>query len=213
MNWAISMADVAFKRWFVINLLVCLIIYFSIIHWLQINSCRSGMVVFDPIHALLPVYDFSLIIFFLTYTPTLLFILYIVQYPLLLHRAFTAFTAVFAVRALCIHLLPLCPPAGMIVLNDPILNDLADEQHILNDLFFSGHIADISIFYFIAIDKSIKRILLVCGVIVAFLLVWQRVHYTFDVLAAPAFSYICYYVVVEKDIIWSSIKLLKTGNN
>ena len=206
MNWADALEDVVFKRRFVINFLLCLIIYFTIIHWLQLNSSQSGMVVFDPIHALLPVRDFSLLIFILTYSATLSFIVYVVQYPTMLHRAFTAFTAVFVVRALCIHFLPLCPPAGMIVLNDPILNNLADEQHILNDLFFSGHIADLSIFYFIAMDKRLKRFIFCCGVVVAFLLVWQRVHYTFDVLAAPAFSYLSYWLFVEKDIIWASIK-------
>ena len=113
-----------------------------------------------------------------------------------------SFAAVFVVRALCIHLVPLSPSPGIIELVDPVTDTLGHEGRIVNDLFFSGHVADLVTFYLICRSPVLKRYLLLCMVAVATMLVWQRVHYTIDVLAAPAFSYVCYWVFVEKDFIW-----------
>jgi hypothetical protein len=175
-----------------------------LVYWLQLNSSRPGRVIFDPVHALLPVLDFSPVIFFFTYLGVVVFLLHVIRYPEVLHRGFTAFAAVFVVRAMCIYAFPLSPPAGMIVLHDPLLDNAFKENNILNDLFFSGHIADMSLFYFLSRAINVKRVLFLCGIVVAICIVWQRVHYSFDVLAAPAFSYACYWLFVEKDIIWNS---------
>ena len=114
------------------------------------------------------------------------------------------FVAVFVVRAICIHLVPLSPSPGIIPLYDPVTDALGHEGRIMNDLFFSGHISDLTTFYLLSRNATVKRYILFCMAIVATLLVWQRVHYTIDVLMAPAFSYIGYWMLVEKDFIWKS---------
>jgi hypothetical protein len=201
-NWREALDDQNFRRYFPPNLVVCAIVFYIVVYWLNLNSGRPGMIINDPVYNLLSPRDFSWAIFFFTYTATIFTILYTIQYPFLLHRALLSFVAVFLIRALCIHLVPLSPSPGIIPLVDPVTDSLAHEGRIMNDLFFSGHISDLTIFYLICRNPYLKRYLLLCAVIVATLLVWQRVHYTIDVLVAPAFSYITFWVFVEKDFIW-----------
>jgi len=202
-NWEEASKDETFKVYFALNFFISLSLYFATIHWIKLNSTRTGNVLDDPLYHLLAPRDFSLPIFILTYTPVAIFLAYIAQYPLLLQRAFNSFVAVFMIRAVFIHFVPLSPASGIIVLHDPITAALADENHVLNDLFFSGHIGDLTTLYFVSRNTTLRRFIFVCTCIVGFLLVWQRVHYTIDVIAAPLFSYICYWLLVEKDIIWA----------
>ncbi len=204
-NWQECTKDEAFRKYFTLNFFISIALYFAIIQWVKINSTRQGIVLDDPIYHLLAPRDFSLLIFILTYSPVVVFLIWVVQYPLLLHRAFNSFVAVFMIRAVCIHFVPLSPAPGIIVLGDPITGALADESHVLNDLFFSGHIGDLTTLFFLCGNKSIRRYIFACAAFVGLFLVWQRVHYSVDVLAAPFFSYISYQVFVQKDIIWGSI--------
>jgi len=88
----------------------------------------------------------------------------------------------------------------MIFLNDPVLNWIVNNNEITNDLFFSGHVADISIFVLCCRTKWLKYFLLVSTVVIAVMLVWQHVHYTADVLAAPFFAYASYVVFAKKGL-------------
>ena len=202
-NWKEASKDEAFKFYFALNFVISFGLYFATIHWVKTNSTRTGTVLDDPLYHLLAPRDFSLPIFILTYSPVVIFLVYIVQYPLLLHRAFNSFVAVFMIRAVFIHFVPLSPASGIIVLNDPITNALADESHVLNDLFFSGHIGDLTTLFLLSRNKTLRRLIFTCACTVAFLLVWQRVHYTIDVIAAPLFAYISYQLFVVRDIIWA----------
>jgi hypothetical protein len=204
-NWREELKDETFIRYFLLNFLISLALYFATIQWVKMNSLRPGSVLDDPLYHLLAPRDFSLIIFILTYSPVLVFLFWVAQYPLLLHRAFNSFVAVFMIRAVCIHFVPLSPASGIIVLNDPITSAMADESHVLNDLFFSGHVGDLATLFFLCSNKVIRRYIFACVIGVGLLLVWQRVHYSVDILAAPFFSYLSYRVFVQKDIIWGSI--------
>jgi hypothetical protein len=201
-NWHEALSDENFRRYFPPNFIVCVIVYYMVIYFLNQNSGRPGIIINDPVYNYLTPHDFSAGIFFFTYSATLLIIIYIVQFPFLLQRALMAFVAVFLVRALCIHLVPLSPSPGIIPLVDPVTDTLGHEGRIMNDLFFSGHVSDIATFYLLCRPPKLKRYLMLCMVMVALLLVWQRVHYTIDVLMAPAFSYVCFWFFVEKDFIW-----------
>jgi len=201
-NWRDALKEDSFRRYFLLNFLISLALYFATIHWVRLNSSRPGMVLDDPLYYFLSPRDFSPLIFFLTYSPVVIFLVYIAQYPLLLHRAFNSFVAVFMIRAICIHFIPLSPAPGIIVLNDPVTGALADESHVLNDLFFSGHVGDLMTLFFICGSIYLRRYILLCAVLVGFLLVWQRVHYSVDIIAAPFFSYLCFWVFVKKDFVW-----------
>jgi hypothetical protein len=213
-NWRKALNDEGFRRYFPLNLLVCFVVYYAIMFWLNFNSGRAGLIINDPVYGYLVPHDFSAAIFFFTYTATILTILYTIQYPYLLQRGLGAFVAVFLVRAICIHLIPLSPSPGIIPLIDPVTDTLGHEGRIMNDLFFSGHVSDLATFYFLCRNPKLKRYILLCMSVIAVLLVWQRVHYTIDVLVAPAFSYLSYWVFIEKDFIWKHfLKQPQFGQN
>jgi hypothetical protein len=202
-NWQDALSDKGFRKYFPPNFLGCFAVHYSVVFWLKMNSNHPGMVLNDPMYGFFAPRDLSSIIFFFTYTATILTVLYVVQYPYLFQRGCVAFVAVFLVRAIFIHLIPLSPAPGIIPLQDPVTNWLADEGRIMNDLFFSGHVADLTMFGLLCSHNArLRSYIFLCAAVVAVLLVWQRVHYTVDVVMAPAFSYVSYWLFVEKDIIW-----------
>lgn len=78
------------------------------------------------------------------------------------------------------------PPAGIIPLHDPIVDVIAYGGQVFNkDLFFSGHVATLTLFVLLEERPVIKKILTLNTLIVAGLILLQRVHYTIDVVAAP----------------------------
>lgn len=197
-QWSIALNDKRFVAVFFANFLLCLVLYFSIAHWLLDNSNRAGAVIDDPIQAFFKPIDLSYVIGLFTYTSTGLFLAYIVQFPLLLHRVFRSFAAVFVVRAICIFLLPLAPPAGTIPLYDPITDYAVNEGKILNDLFFSGHVSDLIIFALAVTHTNLRRWLFFAAFAVGSMLVIQRVHYSIDVFCAGFFAYGCHRVFVGR---------------
>jgi len=201
-NWREAFRDENFRRYFVPNFLVCLVVYYCVIYWLNLNSTRPGMIINDPLYRFLEPRDFSAIIFFFTYSAAFLTLLYVLQYPLLLQRALVAFVAIFVIRAVCIYFIPLSPSPGIVPLIDPFTDTMGHEGRIMNDLFFSGHVADLVLFVILCRSVMLKRYLLLCTIAVATLLIWQRVHYTIDVMVAPAFAYACFWLFVDKDFIW-----------
>ena len=202
-NWRDAVAEDTFRKYFAANFLFCLTVYLLIAQWLKYNSTRHGTIVNDPLYTILPLHDFSVYIFFLTYSVTIATILYLISVPQLLHRAFTAFTILFIIRALCIFFIPLSPWGDMLTLRDPFTNFVASEESIRNDLFFSGHMSDMAFFYFVVGSSLLRRYIVFCAVLVGFMLISQHVHYTLDVLAAPVFAYFCYWALIERDIIWA----------
>jgi PAP2 superfamily C-terminal len=200
--WSQAWSDVGFRDWFMICFVSCCVIYLSCIHYIQVNSTRTGAFLHDPLQVMLPARDWSYLIFILTYTGAALFIGHVLLYPHLTLRTITAFTAVFVLRTICIMLFPLSPPPDIIVLWDPLLGWMIHGERILNDLFFSGHMADMMLFTIVARDRRLRWILGALGASAGLLLIWQHVHYTIDIVAAPIFAYLCYWLLIDKDFIW-----------
>ncbi|MCW3125071.1 MAG: hypothetical protein JWO03_729 [Bacteroidetes bacterium] len=202
-NWQEARAEETFSKYFWGNFLVCFAVYMLIVQWLKYNSTRHGRIINDPLYDMLPLHDFSNTIFFFTYSATIVSLIYLIAHPQLLHRAFTTFVVIFVIRAICIFLVPLSPSGDMLPLHDPFTNFMANEEEIRNDLFFSGHVSDLAFFFFVVRAPWLRRYILLCAIAVGSLLILQRVHYTMDVIAAPIFAYFCYWLCIEKDLIWS----------
>ena len=64
--------------------------------------------------------------------------------------------------------------------------------YIVKDLFFSGHVSAVMLFYFVVDQKLTRKILLVLAFLIGAFLLIQHVHYTMDIIAAPIFSFIAY---------------------
>jgi membrane-associated phospholipid phosphatase len=93
------------------------------------------------------------------------------------------------------YLVPLNPPADMILLNDPFVQFFATGQPLTKDLFFSGHTATIFLFYLVSEKKLFRAFFLIATVLVGTSVLLQHVHYSIDVASAPFFAYISYRLI------------------
>lgn len=157
------------------------------------NETRSGMTYDDPILSLVDPVNLSRITMPMTLIPIIIGMILIFMNPK--HTVYFFFSAFFIclLRSLTMLLVPLEPPVGIIPLTDPIIEKLFYGDQVLEkDLFFSGHTANIVLIGLLLGDKRRSKILFFIACIVGIMLMWQRVHYSFDVFAAPFFAYLAY---------------------
>jgi len=197
-NWATLAADRVMLLKFVLNFLVCYMLFMLMINFLVRIRFRAGVVLNDPIQQLFTPHDFSFYISLLTYICIITYLLYVIALPRQLYFALRAFLAVFLIRALFIYLVPLAPPPKMIFLKDPFVEFVIGSSNILlNDLFYSGHAAAMTLFVLCCTNIWLRIFMTVICLVVSLLLVWQHVHYTADIVAAPFFAYVCYAFFVK----------------
>ncbi|MDH3251922.1 MAG: sphingomyelin synthase family protein, partial [Ignavibacteria bacterium] len=92
------------------------------------------------------------------------------------------------IRMCAMYVLPLDPPEGMIILRDPVVEVFGPGAVLTRDLFFSGHTGTLFILFLTARMTALRLLFGIATLTVAVLLLWQHVHYTVDVLAAPFFT-------------------------
>ncbi|MNT60082.1 hypothetical protein D3C72_1976390 [compost metagenome] len=97
-------------------------------------------------------------------------------------------------RIITISLVPLDPPTDIVHLSDPCSIFFYHANVITKDLFFSGHTATVFLVALCLERKRDKMIAYVASGIIAVLLLIQHVHYTIDIIAAPFFMWICWYL-------------------
>lgn len=199
-NWSEVLEEKYFAVKYIFNLVVCYWLYIHFTKLLVANRFVKGVVLNDKIQQWFNPTDFSLPIFIITYGCIIAFVVYILPRPRHFYFACRAFLVVFLFRFAFIHLIPLSPPKDMILLNDPVLNWIVNNNEITNDLFFSGHVADICIFFFCCRNYWLRVLFFLCTAAIAVMLVAQHVHYTGDVLASPFFAYVSYKLFAQKGI-------------
>ena len=88
------------------------------------------------------------------------------------------------------YLVTLEPPAGMILLVDPIATFLVyPDSGFAKDLFFSGHVSSMVAIVLVENNKKIKDLKIITTVAIGLFLAWQHVHYTLDLIVAPFVTY------------------------
>ena len=154
---------------------------------------RKGFILEDRLLLILPSADLSWIIFPIIQLSIITGILHLLSYPKILITGILAYFLVMIIRMLTIYLIPLEPPQGLVLLNDPLNEVLFYGQKIITkDLFFSGHVSTICILFQTAQNKILKKIFFLLIFMVAAMILIQHVHYTIDVIAAPVFTWLCY---------------------
>jgi hypothetical protein len=155
---------------------------------------RKGIQLDDKILYLFPSYDFSLPIFILLYTSLTIAILLHLDKPKVIFRVIEMHFIVAIVRQLCILLIALEPPVGLIVLRDVFLENTVYPRHspLTKDLFFSGHVASIWIYFLCAERKYLKYYLIAATAIMSYMILSMRVHYTYDIYGAIFFTTLLY---------------------
>ena len=161
--------------------------------WVQ---ARPGRLLADPLLALLPAQDHSALIFALIYGAIAATLLYLLPRPQRLLQTLWAYYLLQLMRMATLWLWPLDPPTALITLHDPVVDRLfeATTQPIVRDLFFSGHTATMMLLTLSGRGRGWRWGMGLATVAVGLLVLVQRVHYSYDVLAAPFFAWAAYWL-------------------
>ncbi|MCB2406602.1 sphingomyelin synthase family protein [Hymenobacter lucidus] len=159
-------------------------------------QARPGVVLPDPLLAVLPAHDVSGLTFGAIYLSVAVAVVYLVPRPALLLRALWAYGLLHLLRLLTLWLLPLEPPLGLVLLQDPLVDKLfyASATPITKDLFFSGHTATVALLALAVGPGLLRRGLWLGAVLIGGLVLVQHAHYSYDVAAAPAFAALSYWL-------------------
>jgi hypothetical protein len=155
---------------------------------------RTGIQLADPFLQFIPRFDFSVAIFILLYTALSITIVSHLHRPHIILRIIEMHLWVAVVRQICILLIALEPPVGIIVLRDVFLENTVypRESPLTKDLFFSGHVASIWLYFLCSENPILKRFLLLATLFMSFMILSMRVHYTYDVYGALIITTILY---------------------
>ncbi len=153
---------------------------------------RPGVVLRDPILALLTPHDMTWVIFTLIYVAVVSCLVLLSRDPPALSLGLRAYAVMVLLRMLTMAVTPLAAPAGAIPLRDPFVEQLWNGQTLTRDLFFSGHTATLCVVTFSTRHRAARRLFAAAAIAVGGCLLLQAVHYTVDVLAAPFFAYAAY---------------------
>ena len=162
-------------------------------HFIQ---ARPGQRLADPLLELLPVHDVSALTFALIYGAIAATLAYLLPRPQRLLQALWAYYFLQLLRMGTLWLLPLEPPTTLLILHDPVMDRIFEvtTQPIVRDLFFSGHTATMVLLTLAGRGRSWRWVLGLMSVAVGVLVLVQRVHYSYDVLAAPFFAWAAYWL-------------------
>jgi hypothetical protein len=185
------------SRFFRIHLGLTILGFLAFLRWgiecISQFELRHGRVLADPILENLSPRDFSAFIFGLLHTGIIITALRLLSNPIKLVKGMQACLILLLMRTISIYLVPLEPPPGMIMLEDPFLTWVfGSATHVaVKDLFFSGHIATMFVLIYYSETGYWRTYITAATMVVAVLIAWQHVHYSIDLIAAPIFGFFC----------------------
>ncbi len=173
-----------------------LVVYFLPHYFHSVIGPKPGILLNDPLHHLLPPQDHSWIIFGLIYCSLLITLQGIWDKPLSVLLGLKCYLIITLLRMMTMFVITLEPPDNIIPLHDPIVDVIAYGGVAFNkDLFFSGHLASLTLFALLEVRTVFKNIIIFNSVIIAGLILVQHVHYTIDLVAAPVFTMVVFYLL------------------
>ena len=193
-RWNASFSNPKFRIKFIFFFFTLLITVSLLPLFFQFIEIREGIVLNDILLNHIPSHNVSLLLFITIWPVILLSLWRAVNNPAICYLLLSSFTLLTLFRVFCLYLVPLNPPPGLIVLNDPLSNFFYGANFITKDLFFSGHTATIFLMYLCLRKKADKYYALFATIMVAILVLVQHIHYSIDVIAAPLFTYIVFQV-------------------
>ncbi len=167
-----------------LSLTAALFVRFLAFH--EVRAERLGWMFDDPMYRILPIVESSVFIFSITYGSLIAYMTIYRKVPHAFALLMSTYAFILLFRMVTLSLLPLVVHQDLIYLEDPFLNDWIYPSRIVADLFFSGHTALVFAIYLLS---GKKWPFLLLSVVIGFLLVMQRVHYSIDVIAAFPFAW------------------------
>lgn len=171
-------------------------------------EARKGVRLKDNLLMYFPSVDFSLPIFLLLYGSILFFVIVHLNKPRVILRVIQLHFAVAVIRQLCILMIALDPPHGIIVLQDVFLENTFYPQNrpLTKDLFFSGHVASIWIYFLCSQLRPMRVYMLFAVLLMSFMVLSMRVHYTYDVYGAIIITTIIYFAPTRLRFYYTKVK-------
>jgi len=193
-DWKVAFKSTRFCIHFILSVLGIITFAASLPYFFnEILLPKPGIQLNDPVLNFLQPKDWSIEIFVLLYSITVISVLINIKKPNTILLMFQMYAVVNFMRMASLYLFTLEAPDGTIPLRDPFLAVFAYGKEVyVKDLFFSGHVSTLCILFLIEQRKIKKGIVLVLTLVVAVLLAWQRVRYTLDMLAAPLVSWLVF---------------------
>jgi hypothetical protein len=193
LSWQIAWDYPAFRVKLVAAVIILAVVLYSFPLFFSVIQPRPGKLVDDWLLDRIPTYDVSNWIFLVLYPASLYFVYRLVTNTTLCITALWGYIFLCLARMATIYFIPLEPPATILHLTDPFSVFFYGKVFITKDLFFSGHTATLCLLGLCLEKRLEKQIFFVGTAILAYLLLVQHVHYTMDVVAAPLFSYLCWF--------------------
>lgn len=181
-------------RWiFVFSMLLLFFVGFLFSRFLAWNELRPGIVFVDPLFAYYTAKDFSYWISLFTYGSLFFFLFFYAKNLTLLSCFLFAYTGVLLLRFVTLFFFPLYVDPWSLYLHDVFLDTFIYALGgIQRDLFFSGHVALLSLFLFFSKTLWLRYFFTIITLLVAAMLLFQKVHFSIDILFAPFFAFLAY---------------------
>jgi PAP2 superfamily C-terminal len=190
--WRDAWSERRFRRETLLTLAALVTVLAVMARFLAWVERRPGVVLPDPVLAMIPPRDVTWITFTLVYGGILAAVAVLLPHPRRLMLGLQAYVVMVLLRMAAMTLTPLEAPPGMLALRDPLVQVLGTGQVLTKDLFFSGHTSTAFLLALVAPGRATRAFFLACTVAVAGCVLWQHVHYTVDVLVAPLFAFASY---------------------
>lgn len=181
------------RRAWLITLLAGVLIVSALPAFFAWVGRRPGMLPPEPLLGLLPAWDLSVPLFLLLYVVITIYVVALARHRSRLLRGLQAYLLLLLLRMLSMALVTLEPPPGMVLLHDPVIQWFyPGAEPFSKDLFFSGHVATVCLLALAAPWPRMRPYLWMMAVLVGLAVLVQHVHWTVDVLAAPAFAWLAW---------------------
>ena len=188
-EWQTAFAEKKFKRTFWFSLLFLAVLLQILSRFLIFNETRSGVLFSDPYMKYFEPVDLTWLIFGLIYVGLVAGIILLMKYPKNLLLAIQTYALLAVFRMIAMYSLPLEPPLNTIPLVDPLIQFFGSGDVLTKDLFFSGHTSTMTLLFLTAATKKVKAVFFAGIFVVGAAVLFQQVHYSIDVIAAPFFAY------------------------
>ncbi len=194
-NWKLAWNNPAQRKQMALGSVLLVIILSLMPLFFNAIEKRNGAVLNDFLLAAIPPRNVSLAIFSVIWGMGLFFLVRVIGSPSMFTTFIWCVFFMSILRIISISVAVLNPPAGAIILSDPLTDFFYGEKVIMKDLFFSGHTAILVLITLCLEKKTDKIIGCIAVLVLAVLLLLQHVHYTIDVIAAPLIMYPLYRLV------------------
>jgi PAP2 superfamily C-terminal len=185
-NWGRAFDNIRFRNKLIAGVLAFACILMILPSFFAMIENRNGVILNDWLLSNIAPRDFSIPIFIIIWSTTLLFFIRSFYQPAIFLQAIYCVVILTLLRMLAIYLVPLDPPSTIIAIKDPLtsLTYGGKDIFITKDLFFSGHTSNMLILALCFEKKTDKFLGWLAAFLVGTLVLFQHAHYSIDVIAA-----------------------------